>query len=300
MATRSRGPSAGFSWLISGIGAAFRHPMPLFGGAGLVVLAILIPTLITLPLQFHALRAGTSPDPATFGLIMGISVLFGLLILPIYAGYLQVVDAAERGLPARAGDIIKPYRDGSALRLIGYGLVMMVAYLAVLAIIILTTGAGVAHWYMEVLAAQASHEPPPTSLPDGFGITLLLCLVFGLFMMGFYSIGLGQVSLRNRSVFGAIGDGAIGALKNLLPLLMLTLGLILAWIVVAIGVGIVVAVLALLARLISVWLMFVVIIPIYIALILVALAAMFGVMYHLWRDVCGDDMMAGMADTVAA
>lgn len=299
MATRSKGPGAGFGWLIRGIGAAFRHPKPLFGGAALLVVAILIPSLITVPLQFFALRSGT-PNPATFGWIMALSMLIGLLIVPLYAGYLQLIDAAEEGLVARAGDIIKPYREGKALRLIGYGVVLVVAYLAVFGVILATTGSSVAHWYVDVLAAQANHEPPPTTLPDGFGITLLLVVVFGIFMMGFYSIGLGQVTLRNRSVFGAISDGVVGALKNLLPLLMLALGLILAWIAVALGFGILVGVLALIARLISAWLMFVVVIPLYIALLLVTFASMFGVMYHLWRDVCGDDFVSRMSETVAA
>jgi len=30
------------------------------------------------------------------------------------------------------------------------------------------------------------------------------------------------------------------------------------------------------------------------------LAVMFGVMYHLWRDVCGGDALPGAAETIAA
>ena len=35
---------------------------------------------------------------------------------------------------------------------------------------------------------------------------------------------------------------------------------------------------------------------VYIAMMLM----MFGVMYHLWRDVCGDDTVTGMAPSLAA
>jgi hypothetical protein len=299
MATRSRGLSAGFGWLNRGIGVGFRHPKPLFGGAVLLILIALIPVLIMLPMQFNALHSGTPLPPSALGWIWAISMLVNLAALPLYAGYLQVVDAAERELPARAGDVIKPYREGKALRLIGYGILVMVIYLAMFAIVLATTGAGFAHWYMEVLNAQANHQPPPTALPDGFWITFLLFTVIGLFVTGFYSIGLGQIALGNRSIFGAIGDGVMGALKNLLPLVMLAVGAFLLWIVIAICFAIVVFLLALIGQLVGPSLVFVLIIPFYIALFLTVFTAMFGVMYHLWRDVCGDDFVMGAAETVA-
>lgn len=265
-----------------------------------MVLACLLPSLVTLPMQFHSVSTGTPLSPATFGGIMVVSLLIGLLVVPLYAGYLQVVDAAERGLPVRARDVFKPYRQGEALRLIGYGLAMIVVYVALFGIVIAATGRGIGRWYAQALAAQASHQPPPTALPDGFGITVALLMLAGLFMMGFYAISLGQVALRGRSVFGAIGDGLVGALKNLLPLLVFALSAILVWIVVAIALAIAVLVLTLLAKLISPWLVFVVIIPFYIALFLAMFSVMFGVMYHLWRDVCDDDITSDMAPAIAA
>ncbi len=300
MTTRSRGPAAGFDWLSRGISVGFRHPKPLLGGAALLVVACLLPSLITLPLQLHAISAGTPLSPAAFGWIMAISVLFGLLIVPLYAGYLQVVDAAERGLPARALDIFKPYRQGEALRLIGYGLAVIVIYIVTFGVIIVATGSGIARWYMQVLAAQASHLPPPTALPDGFGITIALFMLLGLLVMGVYAISLGQVALRQRSVFGAIGDGVIGVLKNLLPLLVFAVSSVIAWIVVTIVFVLAVFLLALLGKLVGIWLMLVLIIPLYIALFLVMFTVMFGVMYHLWRDVCGEDIVSNMPPPLAA
>ena len=300
MTTRSRGPAASFGWLTRGISVGFRHPKPLFGGAAFLVVVALLPSLITWPMQFHAISAGTPLGPAAFGWIMAISMLFGLLIVPLYAGYLQVVDAAERGLPARARDIFKPYRQGEALRLIGYGLVVIVVYIVTFGIIILATGGGIASWYMQVLTAQASHLPPPTALPDGFGITIALFMLLGLLMMGFYAISLGQVALRQRGVFGAIGDGMIGALKNLLPLLVFAVSLVLVWIVMAIVFMIVAFLLIMLGKLVGTWLMLVLLIPLYIALFLLMFTVMFGVMYYLWRDVCGDDIVPGMPPPFAA
>lgn len=299
MTTRSMGPSAGFGWLTNGISVGFRHPKPLFGGAALLIVACLLPSLITMPMQFHAMSAGTLPSMTTSVLIMAISVLFGLLIIPLYAGYLQLVDAAEREQPARALDIFKPYRQGEAWRLIGLGLANFVVYIAGIAIIMVTAGSGIVSWYMQAMAAQVNQQPPP-ALPGGFWVAVALLMVFGLLMMGFYAISLGQVALNRRNVLGAIGDGVTGALKNVLPLLLFALSSILAWIVVGIVLLIVAMLLALLAKLISSWLVLVVIIPFYIALILVMFTMMFGVMYHLWRDVCGDDIVSDMTPALTA
>lgn len=299
MATRSRGAGAGFGWLTNGIRVGFNHPKPLFGGAALLVAACLLPSLVTLPMQFHAARAGTPPSTTTSIAIMAISVLFGLLIIPLYAGYLQLVNAVEREQAAHASDIFKPYRQGEAWRLIGLGLADFAVYIAGIVIIILATGGGIASWYTQALAAQANQQLPP-ALPGSFWITIALLMAFGLLMMGFYAISLGQVALNRRSVFGAIGDGVAGALKNVLPLLVFALSSLLAWIVAAIVLVIVIMLLTLLAKLISPWMMLVVLIPFYIALLLFMFTVMFGVMYHLWRDVCGEDMATATSPPLAA
>jgi hypothetical protein len=300
MTTRSKSPLAGFGWLTRGISVAYRHPKPLFGGAALLLLACLLPSLVTLPMQFHSLQAGVQPNPATFAWIMAGSVLLGLLIVPLYAGYVQVIDAAERGLPVRARDIFRPYRQGEVLRLIGYALVILAIYIAMMAIIITASGGSIASWYMQVLVAQANHQPPPTALPGGFGIAIALATVFGLFMMGVYAISLCQVALRQRSVFAAIGDGMAGALKNLLPLLVFAVSLVVAWILVAIAVVLVALLLALLGKLVGAWLVFTLMVPLYILMMLTMFTMIFGVMYFLWRDVCGDDPTPGVAPSLAA
>ncbi|RDI96860.1 hypothetical protein DVT68_19825 [Dyella solisilvae] len=230
---------------------------------------------------------------------MVFSMLVNLLIIPLYAGYLRMVDAAERGLPARATDIFAPYRQGEAWRLIGYGLAKFGLYLVLVGIVIALTGSGIASWYWQLVTAQAAHQPLP-GLPQGFGTAVALLLVLWLFILGFYAISLGQVALRQRSVFGAIGDGMVGALKNLLPLLVFAVGLLLALIVGLIAFALVAFLLALLGGLVGPWLAIVLMIPLDVALILTMFAVMFGTMYHLWRDVCGDDIATGMEPAIAA
>ncbi|WP_109127376.1 hypothetical protein [Dyella sp. C11] len=299
MTTRSKGPAAGFGWLKNGFNAAFSHPKPLLGGAALLLVACFLPTLITMPFQYHAMSAGTPPSPIIFIGSMVFSMLFGLALIPLYAGYLQLVDAAERGLPSRASDIFKPYRDGNAWRLIGYGVAMFVVYMVFFGLILAATGGSIVGWYMQAIAAQASHQLPP-ALPAGFGITVTLFMLLGLLMMGFYAISLGQVALRQRSVISAMSDGLIGALKNALPLLVFALSVLLAWIVVTIAMALVVLVLALVGKLVAPWLALVLIIPIYIAVLLTAFTVGFGAMYHLWRDVCDDDVVPDLVQVTAA
>jgi hypothetical protein len=298
MTTRANGPLAGFGWLKRGINVGYGNPKALFGGAAILLLLCMLPTLVTMPLRDVALRAGTQPDPATFGWIMAISGIGGLLLVPVYAGYLQLIDAAERGLPARARDIFRPYRQGDAPRLIGYGLAMAVVYIAAFGSVIAATGGGIARWYMQVMTAKANHQPPP-ALPDGFGIGIALLAVLGLFMIGVYAISLGQVALRGRSVFGAIGDGLVGALKNLMPLLVFVVSLVLAWLVLAVVTVLLVALFALLGKLLGAWVA-VLMIPLYGGMMLMLLAVMFGVMYYLWRDVCGDDSAPASGQSIAA
>lgn len=301
MTTRSNGPLAGFDWLKRGINVGYANPKAVLGGAAFLLLLCLLPSMITIPLQFSDMRAGTQPDPATFGWIMAASALAGLLLIPLYAGYLQVIDAAERGLPARARDIFQPYRRGDAMRFIGYGLAMLVLYVAAVGIIIAAAGSGIASWYGQIITAQLSHKPPPVALPDGFGIAIALAFVLALFMLGVYAISLGQVALRGRSVLGAIGDGLVGALKNLLPLLVFVVSTMAAWLVVAIVIVLLVALLALLGKLAGSWLVLVFVVPLYMAMLLMVFAVMFGVMYYLWRDVCGgDDAVPAVAQSITA
>lgn len=265
----------------------------------MLMLLSLAPSLITLPFQLHMAIAGIPPDLASYGWLSLGSALLSLLIVPLNAGYLQVVDAAERGLPTRALDIFKPYRHGEAPRLIGYGLVMFVVYLALLGIIIVAMGSGIVSWYVQVLAAQTSHQPPP-GMPHGFGVAMALFMVLALFMMGFYAISLGQVALKRRNVFGAIGDGFVGALRNLLPLFVFALSAAIAGIAAMIAIVMLALLFVLLGKLAGAWLVLVLVVPLYFAMMLVTITAMFGVMHSLWNDVCGDDTGPDMPPALAA
>ena len=283
-----------------GISIGFRHPKRLLGGTSILMLAAVIPMVIQLVMEHFLLRADTPSKPVFVAIFIGAPMVVSLLLLPLNAGYLQTVDAAERGLKGRARDIFKPYQEGTAPSIIGYGLVLLLVYVALAALVIAVTGGGLPSWYMQLLTAQANHLPPPGIMPAGMGIAIALMVVLGVFMVGFYSISLGQVALRRREVFSAIADGFIGTMKNLLPLLVFILSLILGWLVILIGVVLIALVLMLVGKLVGVWAVFALVIPLYIALFLVMISGMFGLMYHLWRDVCGSDIVPATDPSIFA
>ena len=298
MALRTNGPLAGFGWLARGINLGRRNAKAVFGGAAFVLLVAMLPSLVTLPLQLGGTAAGASPTTNLL-LVMGVSLAAGLLLMPAYVGYVRVIDAAERGHPTRARDVFAPYRQGELWHLVGYGAAMFAVYAVLLGGILATVGRGLAGWYMDVLSTQATHAPLP-ALPSGIGLAVLLLIVAALWLTGVYAISLGQVALRGRSVGGALADGLVGGLKNLLPLVGFAIAFVLAWIALALVVGVAMALVMLLGKLVGAWLMILLAIPLYITLVLVLVVVLFGAMYHLWRDVCDDGDAPAMTQAIAA
>lgn len=309
MTTRSNRSPAGYEWLTRGIRVGFAHPKPIYRAAALLMVISLIPALFTLPIQLHMTATDAPPSLETFGWLEACSIVVGLLIVPVNAGFLQVIHAVERGLPTRARDIFNPYRNGEAWRLIGYGAVYMLITLVVvgivIAIVMATAGSNLVQWYGDVLQAQASHAQPPP-LPSGFGIGMALMMLAFIPLMGFYAVAFGQVALNRRPVFGALRDGVAGASRNLLPLFVLAVCIFVAYLVtvVVLTVTVLLVVLltvlvALLAKPLAVGLLIVLLVPLVIAFMLVLITAIYGVVYHVWRDVCGDDAVPPPVPTTA-
>lgn len=296
MATRANGPMAGFGWLKNAINLGHGNPKAVFGGAALVALLSLVPSLITLPIQM-----AVGPGLGMLAVVMGVSMLCGLLLVPLLAGYMRIVDAADRGLAANAMDVFAPYRSGEALRLIGFGLAMLLVYLLMFALIVAIAGGELVSWYGQLIAMQGKPEAMAvTALPAGFGRAVAAGTVLGLLVMGVYAISLGQVALGGRSVLHSVRDGFVGSFKNVLPLLVLALTGLLAGLVFLLGFGLFVFVVMLVGKLVGPWLVYALMVPLYIALMLVAFVVMFGVMYHLWRDVCGQHSSGGPAEPALA
>lgn len=288
MTTRALGPLAGLHWLKRGINTGRHNPRAVFGAAAWVAMASLLPSLVQL-LLLSLLQPGPNGSMA---IAVAVTLLQIVLFPPLVGGFFRLIHAAEQGAPTRATDIFAPFHQpADARRMVGFGLVLTALYLAIAAVLLGVFGRGILDWYLQV--AELSQHPPidPKAippLPEGFSRVVVLGTLVGLFLLGVYAIGFGQVAVRASNVFAAFRDGVMGALKNLLPLLVLavigfflTLALILA-------VGVVLAVIGVLGAMVHPMVAAALALPVYLVLLLVLYVVMFGVMYHLWRDVCSD------------
>ena len=123
--------------------------------------------------------------------------------------------------------------------------------------------------------------PPP---PDGLGGLFSLGGLFALFVAAVFAVGFGQVALRGRNLGAALVDGLAGAARNLLPLLVMAAVAFALMMAAGLMLVLVAGILGLLHPVLAV----AVFLPLYMVFVLVLYVVMFGVMYHLWRDVAGD------------
>lgn len=294
MQIRAMGPGAGWRWLRRGINLGAHNPRAIFGAAALLMLVALVPSVIQLVAQL-----GFGLQGRALLSVVGVVMLVSLVVYPLLiGGFLRIIDASEHGRPTRATALFDTFRGGhGGGRMIGFGLLMAAVYLVVFLLVLRAFGSEFLNWYWQVVnlaSAQqpgqldpASIPPMPAAVADNFGRVVALGSVCILFLAGIYAIGFGQVALAGRGVGGAMADGIVGTLKNLLPLLVLVLCAIVLGLLLLFGVGLLVMLLAALGALVHPSLSMVLALPVYVGMLLVLYVVIFGVMYHLWRDVCG-------------
>ena len=303
MTTRAMNAMAGFDWLKNGINLGRTNPKAVFGGAALLLVGVIAATFA------GGLLAGVLLAMLGSG-ITGMAVAFLVVALPVLVvmgmlmvGYLRLVAAVESGRPAGAFDVFGGFTDrATSLRVIGFVLLLQLAQYALMIGLLSAFAGDVIEWYMQLIQASATGATPDLAgMPEGLGIAYLVMGVLGLVFFGIQSVGLYQIVLRGRGVFNALGDGFAGTFKNLLPLLVLMVAYVVALIVVVIAAVLLVLLVGLLAKLVGAWLGLVIGAVLYVAFLLACCVVAFGVMYHLWRDVCsGDDLAAVPADALTA
>lgn len=299
MQTRSMGPGAGWRWLARAVDLGRHDPKALFGGAALLMLVALLPSVVQ---QLVLLAVG----PDNVQVVLAVSVVTTLAMILVFplliAGYLRVIDAAENRRPTRATAIFDTFRAGSGRgRIIGTGLLLMLVYVALIVLVMAVAGREVAAWYWEVLSIAQSATPgtPPTDMPpmpEGMGRVAGLLLLVMMISGGLYAIGFGQVALGGRNALGALGDAVTGTLRNVLPLLVLTVVGLVAMVLATIVVVLVVALLMLVGSLLHPSIGLVLAAPAYLAFMVIMYVVMFGIMYFIWRDVCGPEQAAPVRD----
>ena len=292
MTTRAVSPGSGWGWLRQAINLGRNNPRAVFGAVALLAVIALIPSVIQLVLQ-HGLGLG----PEAVMMVIGVTTLASIVVYPLLiGGMLRVIHAAENGRPTHATAIFDSFRaDGGRGRLIAFGLLMTAIYLGVFLLVISLFGRDFLSWYWQLITAAqeqqaggAQMSPELLALPDGFGRVMALGSLFALFMGGVYAIGFGQVALGGRSVGQALSDGLAGTLKNVLPIVLLALLAVVALFALALVVGIVGGILALVGGAVHKALAVALVMPVYLGMLLVVYVVMFGVMYFMWRDICGE------------
>lgn len=305
MATRTVGPLAGIGWLKNAINLGHNNPKALFGAAALFLLAalaVLVP--LTLLQMFVLGKLALTGIPA-----MAVSLLTMLVVLVLFPaltiGYLRMLDAVETGRAARATDVFAGFRDRPViLRGIGFTLILVMLQYALLAVAMAVFAPELLRVYADALQASPPAAVQPAVRPAGVWLGFALVIAMSLFCYAVQAIGLGQIALRGRGVFGAIADGIAGTARNALPLLVSIVVAVVAALVLCVILALLVMLLAFVAKLVGTWLVIalaVLAVPLYFGLMLAMYVVMFGFMYYLWRDVCGgSDQLESPAEALAA
>lgn len=292
MTTRSMGAGAGWRWIVRAVNLGGSNPTAIFGGAALLLLVIIVLAIALgggMAATMPALEPGSTASFAT-SLLVTLPILLVMACMTV--GYLRVIRAVETGQPASATGVFSGFGDMRvSLRAIGFILLLAIVQNVLLFGLMHALAPQMVEFYMQSMQfppVDAGQQQMPV-LPEGFWPAFLLIWLVGLLVYAVQAIGIGQIALNDRGVLGAIGDGAAGAFKNLLPLLVLLLAGIGAAIAVAVVVVLLALVVGLLAKLLGTWIAFVIGIPLYVAFVVAMLVVAFGVMYHIWHDVSGDD-----------
>lgn len=265
----------------------------LFGAAALMLVIGLVPTAAQL---LFGPGAGDAPNPAAMGGWVLFSLLYSVLVMPpAMAGFLRVIHATETGAPTRAAAIFEAYRQGAG-RIIGLVLLLMVVAIVVMVAIAFAFGqqfmTELAQFMMAAQTASSTGTTQLPSLPDGVGTLFVLILLFGLFFNGVYALSVGQVVLGGSGIGPALRDGFAGALKNLLPLLVLLVVALVVGVLAGIVLALLMALLAAIGGLVHAVVAAILVVPVYLAVMLAVYVIAFGVMYFMWRDICGQGATA--------
>ena len=290
MQMKVKGPGAGWRWLVSAVNLGRHNAGALFGAAAMLMGLALLPSVLQV---LFAELAGPGNVTAAMAVSAIVMLVFIVVFPLLMGGFLRIIHATETGQPTRAMALFDVFRDqGMRGRVIGIGLLLLLVYLVLLALVLGLAGRGVVAWYVELISLAQGATPGSTpalpEMPEGMGRVMALMMLVAMFTGGIYSIGFGQVVLNGRRVGEAFSDALVGTLKNVLPLLVLTVLGLVGMLVAALAIGLAVAFLVVLGSLDSPVLGMLLAVPVYAAFLLAIYVVMFGVMYFIWRDVCGD------------
>jgi hypothetical protein len=105
---------------------------------------------------------------------------------------------------------------------------------------------------------------------------------------GYFWIWLLQVVMPGRCLGRALFVGVAGTLKNVLPILLLAMVVFAGFLAFALALAMVISLLGMVGGLVHPALAVLLAAPVYLGGLLMLYVVMFGVMYFMWRDVCGE------------
>lgn len=287
MTTRTMGPASGWRWLVAAVNLGGSNPKAVFGGAALLMLAVFAAAMV-LSIAMTTLLPANATAQFAGSLLVSLPLL--ALMAALMIGYLRLIDAVEHGRPASATQVFSGFADRSAwLHAVVILLVLALLQYLLMAGAVMLVAPEAGQWYLENMTNPPA-DPEQMVLPPGIGRAFAVAAVVGVLVYAAQALGLGQVALRGKGAGAALADGAAGAVRNVLPLVVLMLVGLAAMLVV----GMVVAVLVVLLAAVAggggtaTALGMLVGVPVYLLLVLAMVVVSFGVMYAMWRDICGD------------
>lgn len=237
MSAQSVSIAAMFGWVVDSFklfGKNFRSLMSASFLTLVLAVLMMVPMGIVVAISMASMQSGGVPVGAMpmagnmtlFITVYAITVAMSLLMFPpILVGWLRLCQNLDHKNAVSGFDILKPYKDKQLwLRSIGFALLAMVIYLAVLGLFVLAFSGVISEFTQQVqaqqLAALSGSAPPPPSFPLGFLLAYFGFLGVAIFLQFVYMLGFSEISLRPTAPIQAMKQAAIGVLKNAFKLIL--------------------------------------------------------------------------------
>lgn len=289
--------AAPFRWLVRAFDVGRRNPKALFGAIALVMAVVFAISVLQMTLQ-----AGAQASTSGVAVVMALSTVISWVVMPpLFGGVFRVLDAVERGQPVVSTDVFNTFAQGQGgKRLVLTSLVYSLAYLAMLALLLLTPlGQFFREYFTIAMATPVGGEPDQAAIlaliqktpPSAFLWLPVAALAFGAWLHA-SMLALATAALREASVAECVVAGLLAMVRNFLPLLGFSLallagGFVVFFLVVLVG-GLVVGLLSLVSPILGL----VLLLPLMGLLMLAVYALMFAFYYHAWRGIFGDESEA--------
>ena len=286
MTVKSISFGAPFAWLTASVESLRKDPAVLFRATALLLAVVMGPVVI----HHFLLRAIQPISLGTSLAIQAVFMLYSVLVVPpVAGGYFRILHLREHGQPVSATDVFAMFHEpGAAKRMIATALIFTALYVVLFIAMYYATGVYLAE-VLKIAAATPPGKPPEfPPPPNGF---LAWCLAFGfagLILMTALTLASIQVALGSRSPIEAVGDAFAATLRNFGAFFLFYVAMFFAFMLFVLIFGLLVGIVAFVLGHISPILMMIVLVPVYLGLVLVMYAVMFGFNYQAWRGTIGD------------